>query len=132
MTIFRLVCVANFMIAGLNARLSNGTNDVMLSNLLELHENFCGNESIDNFNISLLESGMTLFPMPCCIPCTCEPDLTSLRGCCPVRLLRGQDRLEMRRGGKEQEARNGTDQPGNYTQNRVHQKGSKLVVSLHC
>ena len=107
---------ANLIVVDLNTSVVNNTNNVLLMDLLQLHEKFCGNASLDNSSIFQLESDEEMYPMPCCIPCSCDPDMTKLRGCCPVRKLQNQNVPEKKTTGMFSPTRHQTSIPGTCMQ----------------
>ena len=115
---FALLSVfANFIIVDLNKSLSNTINNALLMNLLQLNEKFCGNAALDNATSFLLESDENLFPMPCCTPCSCDPDFTRLRGCCPVRLIQTRDVPEKQTSDILSPTRHQASLSGTYARN---------------
>ena len=115
------LCV-NFITVDSNTSLNNNGNNALLLNLLQLHEKFCGNEPLNNATILRLESDENMFPMPCCIPCSCDPDFTRLRGCCPVRLIQTRDVPESQTSDLLSPTRHQASSSGTYMQGTVHKQ----------
>ena len=64
-----------------------------LAILHRLHRAHCGDAALCNndtiTNGSHLEPWMTMFPRPCCAPCSCLPNCEEYQNCCPfIRNLR--------------------------------------------
>ena len=56
----------------------------LLAILLDLHVQHCGDAVMcREINDSLIESTTTMFPKPCCIPCSCLPTCGAEQNCCP-------------------------------------------------
>ena len=57
----------------------------LLAILLELHKQHCGDAaSCHGNNNSHNEPPFSMFPRPCCIPCSCRPSCEAQLNCCPT------------------------------------------------
>ena len=62
-----------------------GDRDALWSFLLDLHIEYCGEIDVCHM-ANHTEPSVDLFPLPCCVPCSCRATCESNQNCCPSRM----------------------------------------------
>ena len=63
---------------------TNNERDKEISLLLELHQNFCGEDFLCKNDSSYWKPRGTMMLTPCCVPCSCLPTCGDQMDCCPA------------------------------------------------
>ena len=82
--IFCMCLWASVFIKHLQTNTTNDEIDRMLSLLLELHKNVCGEEFLCKNDSKYWEPSTFRIPVPCCVPCSCLPTCGNHFNCCPA------------------------------------------------
>lgn len=63
---------------------SGSVHQELLSGLLQLHKNHCGDVAVCDNETGHLEPCFFVIPVPCCVPCSCLSTCMQQQNCCPV------------------------------------------------
>ena len=63
----------------------NEDSDALWTVLLDLHSVYCGETDVCHM-ANYTEPSPDLFPLPCCVPCSCSATCESNQNCCPSRM----------------------------------------------